>query len=186
MSLITQAEVLGAARTLEAAVTQNGNRLVDLAGESPILLVFLRYAGCTFCREALGDIAAGRRAIEKTGARIVLVHMSREPEIRKLAARYQLQDVDRIRDTGRVLYRTFGLKRARLAQLAGPKVWWRGFRSAVLTGHGQGLPDASVLQMPGVFLLEKGELVRSFRHRSVADRPAYAELAGAAAMAGEG
>jgi len=44
-------------QTLDTAVTQSGERLVELSEMSPVLLVFLRHAGCTFCREALADFA---------------------------------------------------------------------------------------------------------------------------------
>jgi hypothetical protein len=31
-------------------------------------------------------------------------------------------------------------------------------------------------QMPGVFFIQQGELTKSFRHRSIADRPSYPSL----------
>ncbi|MGP1310160.1 MAG: hypothetical protein ACTS27_08185, partial [Phycisphaerales bacterium] len=43
-------------------------------GHAGLLLVFLRHAGCTFCREALADVAKRRRRIENAKVRIVLVH----------------------------------------------------------------------------------------------------------------
>jgi hypothetical protein len=71
-------------QTLEGAVTQSGESLVSLSEASQLLLVFLRHAGCTFCREALGNIARARPVIERTGARIVLVHMGDSGAIEKL------------------------------------------------------------------------------------------------------
>ncbi len=35
---------------LERTLTESGERLVDLVEASPVLLVFLRHAGCTFWR----------------------------------------------------------------------------------------------------------------------------------------
>ena len=73
-----------AAETIEAAVTDTGERLVDLSATSTVLLVFLRHSGCTFCREALSDIAASRSRAESAGIRIVLVHMGDEEGINQL------------------------------------------------------------------------------------------------------
>jgi hypothetical protein len=44
--------------------TNYGVTLNELSRISPVLLVFLRHAGCTFCREALADLAARRPEIE--------------------------------------------------------------------------------------------------------------------------
>ena len=166
-------------RTLEGAVTQAGESLVERSQLSPVLLVFLRHAGCTFCREALGDITRARRAIEETGTRIILVHMGDSREIQALAERYGLAGVDRICDREQKLYRAFGLQRATLPQLLGPWVVLRGLRAAIGGRHGIGRPTADSFQMPGLFLVNGSGIVRRFRHRTAADRPDYAAICGA-------
>jgi len=168
-------------QTLERASTQCGEKLVDLSASAPVLLVFLRHAGCTFCRETLGDIAQARHAIEKTGTRVVLVHMGDGPALEKLLDKYGLAGMDCICDEQQELYRAFGLKRGKLRQLFGPKVLWRAFGEGVLSRHGIGRMSADGSQMPGLFLLNDGGISRRFRHRSAADRPDYAAICGAAA-----
>jgi peroxiredoxin len=163
-------------QTIECALTQSGERLVKLSEASPVLLVFLRHAGCTFCREALWDIARTRSAIEGTGIRIILVHMRDSQAIEKLLERYGLSGVDRIFDPDQKLYRAFGLKRGNLRQLFGPKVLWRGFQAGVLARHGIGRLSADRTQMPGLFLIDHSIIVRRFRHRTAADRPDYAGI----------
>lgn len=160
-------------RTIEQAVTQSGESLVALSETSPVLLVFLRHAGCTFCREALSDIARFRPQIESRGVKIVLVYMGDEQAMGKLLAKYALTGVDRISDPERTLYQAFGLGRGRGGQLFGPKVIWRGFLAGLLSGHGLGRISGDPRQMPGVFLLDNSCIVRRFRHRSAADRPDY-------------
>lgn len=162
-----------AAAVLDTLETQNGATLSSLSAESRVLVVFLRHAGCTFCREALSDIAAARPSLESAGTRIVLVHMSPEERAKAFFARFGLEDVDRISDPDRLLYRVFGLHRGRLRQLFGWNVWIRGFEAGILNRHGVGLVEGDGFQLPGVFLLSGGELRRSFRHRSAADRPDY-------------
>ena len=177
---MAQSHLQELARTIEGTLTQSGERLVKLSETSPVLLVFLRHAGCTFCREALGDIARERRAIEATGTRIVLVHMGDSEAIQKLSARYGLGDVNRICDPDRVLYKAFGLKRGRIFQLFGPKVFWRGFVAGALLRHGIGRPSADSAQMPGLFLIDRSGIIRRFRHQTAADRPDYATICSAA------
>ncbi len=159
------------------ARTQFGDSLIQLSTESPLLLVFLRHAGCTFCREALADLAQQRRAIEELGVRIALVHMGSGAEAERFFARYGLAGVCRVDDPGQNLYRAFGLSRGRLGQLFGPKVWFRGFQAGILGRHGIGRLAGDGFQMPGVFLLFHGEILNSFRHASAADRPDYVALA---------
>lgn len=156
--------------------TQDGVTLDELSRLSPVLLVFLRHAGCTFCREALADLAQKRKQIEAAGARLVLVHMGTEEHGSKFFEKYGLQDVQRISDPERTLYRAFGLPRGSLSDLFGPRVWIRGFEAGILGRHGVGALVGDGFQMPGVFLLYFGEVVRSYRHQSAADRPDYLQL----------
>ena len=60
--------------------------------------------------------------------------------------------------------------------LLGPKVWWRGAK-AYFSGHGVGALDGNVFRLPGVFLIQDGHILRSYRHTSAADRPDYIGLA---------
>jgi peroxiredoxin len=162
--------------TLESALTQSGENLVQLSESVPVLLVFLRHAGCTFCREALGDIAEARPAIEAAGVRIVLVHMGDSEAIGRLVEKNGLAGVDRICDREQNLYRAFGLKRGKLMQLFGPSVLWRGLQAGLLARHGIGRVSADSGQMPGLFLLDKAAIIRRYRHRSAGDRPDYAVI----------
>lgn len=157
--------------------TQFGVTLDELNRLGPVLLVFLRQAGCTFCREALSDLAVARARIESSGVRLVLVHMDTPERGAQLAARYGLGDVTRIADPERALYRAFGLPRGGLRALFGPRVCWRGFEAGVLGRHGIGRPAGDAFQLPGLFLLYHGEILRSYRHQTAGDRPNYLALA---------
>lgn len=172
-------DVAGVSTVLERSVTEGGRRLLELIEASPVLLVFLRHAGCTFCREALADIAQAREEIESTGTHIVLVHMGDREELGELAHRHHVQTLDRICDPDRELYRAFGLKQGKWRQLFGPKVWLRGVFAGLGRGHGLGRPSADVRQMPGVFYVDQGVIARAYRHKSAADRPQYRALCSA-------
>lgn len=164
------------AEVLEAARTQTDESLGDLSRRSPVLVVFLRHCGCTFAREALGDIAAQRAAITAHGATIVVVHMQTDDEARELFSRYGLADILRISDPQQTLYQAFDLARGSLWQVAGPRMWWRAVGS-LLKGHLAGIPNADVFQLPGAFLIHNGQIVNAFRAENSSDRPDYARLA---------
>jgi peroxiredoxin len=163
-------------QVLARSLTQAGKSIAELSAEAPVLLIFLRHSGCSFCRETLADVAAARPVIERHRARIVLVHMADAIELDRLITKYGLAGVDRICDPLQQLYDVFGLKRGTIGQLFGWKVLTRGIFDGVVRRHGIDLAHADASQLPGVFLVDRSEIVRRFRHRSAADRPDYASL----------
>ncbi len=163
------------------ATSQYGLSILDHSKVRPVLLVFLRHLGCTFCREALADLSARRQEIEAGGTQIVLVLMGREEKAEQALKSHGLADVPRIWDPKLALYRAFGITKGSAGQLFGPKVWWRGVQAGIFGGHGIGAPEGDVTQMPGVFLVFHGEILESYRHQSAADRPDYLSLVGVAA-----
>jgi peroxiredoxin len=166
---------------LENARDQTGTTLGELARQKPQLVVFLRHQGCTFCRQALADVATRRAAIAAAGTGIVLVHMETEANAAALFARYGLGDLPRIADPARRLYRAFELVRGGVMQVVGPAVWLPGLK-ALIDGHFPGVPSGHLSQLPGAFLIHNGQIVRAFRGQTSADRPDYCDLATAAAV----
>lgn len=160
---------------LKGVLSQRGASLYELSRQSPVLVVFLRHSGCTFCREAMADLARQRSEIEAAGTQIALVHMGQQDPM-SLLERNQLTDLHRFRDPMCHLYDAFRLPHGTFRQLLGLKVWYRGAR-AFFAGHGMGALNGNGFRMPGVFLMENGEVVRSFRHQTAADRPNYAAIA---------
>lgn len=166
------------------ARTDRGFTVETLSRTRPVLLVFLRHAGCTFCREALADLALQRRDVEAAGATIVLAHMG-EPEFgRDFFQKYGLDDLHQISDPGCGLYRAFGLPKGNLWMLFGPKVWVRGFDAGVINRHGVGRLVGDGFQMPGLFMIFHGQILRSYRHQSAADRPDYVRFVNEDAFTG--
>ena len=156
---------------------QQRRTIDDLSQDQPVLLVFLRHFGCTFCRETLADLRVQRSRIEAAGVRIALVHMSPDAEAAAFFARYSLDGISRFSDPGRGLYRRFALRRGGWRQLFGLAVWVRGARAIFADGHGLGAPAGDGFQMPGAFLVLNGEIVRAYRHDTAASRPDYCKLA---------
>lgn len=168
-----------------SARTNTGASIAELSDDRPVLVVFLRHAGCTFCREALTDLARARPSFHERGVQLVLVHMGPEDEsARQFFDSFGVSDVPRISDPGRGLYRALGLRRGSLGQLFGPGVWARGFRAGIIDRHLVGKLVGDGFQMPGVFLVQRRRVVSSFVHRTAADRPEYEAIAACATGSG--
>jgi len=157
--------------------TNQGSILDELANRQPQLIMFLRHAGCTFCREALSDLSRQRAEIEASGCGIVLVHMGDNDRDAAFFDKYSMGDVPRIADPNCRLYRLFGLYLGSFSELLGPRVWLRGFMAAVLKGHGVGRLQGNGFQMPGAYIYHCGQIHGGFQHTLASDRPDYAELA---------
>lgn len=161
----------------EMQTEPSGKSVFELAENQPILLVFLRHFGCSFCREAISDIARQRKNLEANGIRTVFVHMASDyPIAEKFFKKYKLFPVDNIADPDCKFYRAFGLGKGTPKQLFGLMNWMRGFQAGVMEGHGfayHSLDIGDGFQMPGVFVLHKGEIKNSFIHRHAHDRPDY-------------
>ncbi len=164
------------AALLGRTLASSGESLAALSEKSPVLLVLLRHEGCTFCRNAMSDIARLRRQIEGAGTRIVLGHMGTAEEFAAFTERYGLADIDAVADPQRTLYKGLGLRRGRMLQLIGLRVLWAWVKST-LAGHLPGRIKGDPLQLPGAFLLHHGQVVKSHTFCDAADRPDYVMLA---------
>lgn len=154
-----------------------GADLLAMSRDAPLLVVFLRHMGCTFCRETLHDLAAQRAAVDRARLRIVLVHMSGHDEARPHFERLGLGDAVSVSDPTRRLYSAFELRRGRFTQLFGPRVWIRGVAAGLIRRHGVGRLQGDGFQMPGAFVVRDGRIVVAYRHDDAADRPDYGEMA---------
>ncbi|MFU8827886.1 MAG: SelL-related redox protein [Phycisphaerales bacterium] len=170
---------------ISEAHTQHDQSLRELSEAGPLLIVFLRHLGCTFCREAVADIAKQRKEIEADGTQICFVYMPHHNKDESAGSdaasaffeKYGVADVHRIADPTQTLYQAFELRRGSIRELFGLKVWWRGFIATAFGLHMVGRMVGDGFQMPGVFLIRDGKIERAYRHQTAADRPNYCQLA---------
>lgn len=159
---------------LDSIFTNNGDSLLALSSESPVLLVFLRHFGCVFCREALHDLSERKDILIKSGIKLVLVHMSEYQLAESYFEKYGIPGVSHISDSNCNLYKHFGLAKGGAMQLLGLKNMIRGFEVASKSSI---YPKMGFIgdgfQMPGIFVLNKGAITDRFVHISAADRPDY-------------
>ncbi|HAD14652.1 MAG TPA: hypothetical protein DCF33_19675, partial [Saprospirales bacterium] len=83
-----------------------------MAEKQPVMLVFLRFFGCSFCREAISDIANRRSSFENKGFRVVFVHMApNQVTAEKFFKKYKLYPVAHISAPEKRFFQLFGLNR---------------------------------------------------------------------------
>jgi hypothetical protein len=155
---------------IREALTQHGESLEQVSLRAPLLVVFLRHFGCALCREVVADVARHRGAIAATGTAVAFVHMHPESRADAYFSEYGLGDVLRVSDPGRRLYQAFGLLRVAPTHWLSWAVLQRYIDAIFRGGHRPGYVGGDVLQMPGAFLLHKGQVVEAFRPESVAER----------------
>ena len=87
-----------------------------------------------------------------------------------------------VSDATKRFFTAFSLKRGSVSQLFGPEVIMRGLQ-ATLKGHGIGRPVGDTLLMPGMFLVQKDQLLWQHQYRHVGDHPDYVEVIAHARLA---
>ena len=157
---------------------ESGRTLLELVDSGPVLLVFLRHFGCSFCRQAIDDVSKIHGALTDRGIQPVFVHLGTSERAKPYFDYYGLSNVERISNPDGSFYRNpiFELGHVSLAQLIFQPAVWKGWLQDAMIKHGIGLIREDASQMPGVFFLRERTIVRSFRHRTIADRPDYLRL----------
>ena len=157
--------------------TNMGDSVQSLSMHQPVMVLFLRHFGCTFCRESLSDLSKVRNKIEISGTKVVLVHMIDKQSATAILTQYSLHDIPQVSDPEGILYKRFNLKRGGIRQLFGLQVLLRGFKAGVIDRHGLGKEQGDIFQMPGIFLLKNGQVLKKYLHGRASDRPDYENLA---------
>jgi len=166
------------AQTLAAIRTESGACLLALAEQSPVLLVFLRHFGCSFCRMTIAQIGELQEELRARGVRPVFVHLGTSEIAKAHFDFYGLNDVERIDDPQAAIYRSpvFGLGRqSPWWQLVNPVVWF-GWLKGTIFKYGIGKIQGDGSQMPGVFFLKGPKIVRKFLYRNISDQPKWLKL----------
>jgi peroxiredoxin len=168
------------AQTFASIHTEAGASLLELVEASPVLLIFLRHFGCSFCRQAISDVAELRGELARRGVRPVFVHLGTPDRAKPFFDYYGIGDVERISDPEAKIYQdpVFQLSRIHpFLTLLQPSVW-AGWLKGALFKHGIGAIKEDGHQKQGLFFLKGPKIVRQFRYRTIADEPDYLKLIG--------
>lgn len=161
---------------LEEMKTNLGRSIAEISDKQPVMVVFLRHFGCTFCREALAEISHKREEIAQTGTHLVFIHMADNDMAEQYFNRYNLEGAEHISDPDCNLYSNFGLVKGKSNQLYGLRVWMRGFQAGIIEGHGMGKLMGDSFQMPGIFLIQNRIIKDQYIHKLPSDKPDYEKL----------
>jgi peroxiredoxin len=164
--------------TLTSIHTESGASLLALAEASPVLLIFLRHFGCSFCRQAISDVADLKSELDRRGVRPVFVHLGTPERAKPFFDYYGIGDVERVSDPEAVVYQLpmFALPRMHPALTLLQPTVWIGWLKGSLFKHGIGAIKEDGHQMQGVFFLKGPKIVRQFRYKTIADEPNYLKL----------
>jgi hypothetical protein len=168
----------GLSQVLASIRTESGASLQELAEASPVLLIFLRHFGCSFCRQAISDIADLRGELARRGVRPVFVHLGTPERAKPFFEYYGIGDVERVSDPEAKVYQSpvFAISRIHpVLTLFQPSVWAGWFKGAIFK-HGIGAIKEDGKQMQAIFFLKGPKIVREFRYKTIADEPNYLKL----------
>jgi peroxiredoxin len=154
-------------------------RISDLwsAAERGIVLVFLRHFGCLFCKDQVRQLNAHYEQIRQAGYEVVAIGQGSEARAARFAEDYQTP-YPVYGDKERVLYNQYGLTSTRLGSFLEPDAYKVGI-GAMLRGNFPSMPDGSVNQNPGVFLIDRnGQIVKSHIGQHAGDFATVSEILG--------
>lgn len=101
--------------------------------------------------------------------------MSSEKEGNNFITGYGIKNAKIVSDKKRQLYKAFGLSKGKLKQLFNKASIARS-KEAKSKGHHISFPKGNVFQMPGVFLVSQGSIVKEFRHKHAGEVPDYVDM----------
>jgi len=157
-------------------ITNKGTDLLSLSNERPVLLLFLRHFGCVFCRDSLKELSDKKAYFEKKGINLVFVHMTEYQIADLYFNKFELGGYEHVSDPGCTYYQQFGLVKGNFNQLFGLQNMIKGF-DATMRGTFISLKQiGDGFQMPGVFLVHKGEIIDRFIHKYASDKPDYERI----------
>jgi peroxiredoxin len=145
--------------------------LSDFWTRQPVVLVFLRHFGCTFCREQVALLRRDYGRFQALGVEVICIAQGDVKTGKAFSIFFDLPFPLLMAGNDISVFHAYGLERGTLRQLFGLRSWTRGVL-ATLHGHLIGRLVGDGTQMPGVFLIDRSGSIRyAHRHRDAADNP---------------
>ncbi|MCO5248687.1 MAG: redoxin domain-containing protein, partial [Chitinophagales bacterium] len=119
--------------------TNKHNSLFKMSQTQPVMLVFLRHFGCTFCRSMIQKLKENRSFIESKGIKIVLIHQINAIDAQAFLKRYEMDDLDLIGDPELILYKGFNLEKGKFFKIFGLKGLKEMFLKGKILKYGIGM-----------------------------------------------
>lgn len=125
----------------------------------------------------MNELSKLKSKIDKAGSKLVFVHMADENVAVKYFEEFGLSGIEHISDPSCSHYEEFGLQKGSISQLFGLNTLMRGFKVSREINQSMTLKQiGDSFQMPGIFILENGEILTSYIHKTASDKPDYEKL----------
>lgn len=116
----------------------------------------------------MAQLRREKAKLDQAGLHVVLVGLGTQAEALKFSRQFDVP-FPIIVDPQKLLYRTYGLKKASIMQLVTPDILLKGIRS-MREGHLPGMPQGDVQQLPGAFVIDReGHILLSHFAQNAAD-----------------
>jgi peroxiredoxin len=128
---------------------------------TPVVLVFLRYIGCSICRDALAELTERHLDIAQQGAEVWVLVPS-PPEAIKDFAQKKSIPFRMISDEARNIYSLYGVDEDRFLLSTAKQLSISSLVSAVkhTVKHGHGVPEGTERQRIGAFVIDSNGIVQ--------------------------
>ena len=160
-------------KTLNEINTIDGKSLGELSSQSPLLVVFLRHAGCIFCSETLKKLSDLQTDLSKF--QIILVCLGIPEKIESLAQSWGLKSFKVVFDPEKALYKAIGLRRGNLLKVLGPSIIFSAIK-AYFNGHRLGKLAGDAFQLPGTAIISKGNVIKAHLAENAAEQTDFQEF----------
>lgn len=145
---------------LLAAIPDGSDRSIgELSENGPVLVLFLRHLGCTFCRATLTNLSQNLSSLRPHYQAVIVVTMSHLDEMLPLRARYHLPEVLLLSDPERIFYRALSIPVGSFSETLGWRVLRRGIFSGLLFQHGIGTVHSDPFQLPGSAAIHRQKIL---------------------------
>jgi peroxiredoxin len=118
----------------------------------------------------VAQLRQAKERFDNAGVKVVIVGLGTPEQSEEFRKRFQVP-YKIISDPEKNLYRAFGLKQMSPMGFLSPSMIIKGF-STMAKGHGMGVPEGDVRQLPGVFVINTdGQIEFSHYAEDPADHP---------------
>lgn len=158
-------------------VERKGVSLASLVGDTPTMLLFLRYSGCTLCQLDMHRLKVGYEQVRSAGGQVAVVLQSDADRLRTEVEKEPFP-FSIICDPQKSLYDEFAVWPAvNATELMGPGLMEK-VQAAAEAGLVHGAYEGDELQLPAAFVLDKDLRIRWMHYgNGLGDTPSVEKMA---------
>jgi peroxiredoxin len=158
------------------ATTGERVHLSDYWKKQPVVIVFLRHFGCTFCRQHVAMLRRDYAQFLEAGGEILCVGMGGYKVGRGFEILMDTKFPTLVTGETNLPYQQYGLGKGTVGQIFGIRSFVKGLK-ATFQGHVGTSVQGDPYQMPGVFIVDTSGTIRyAHYYDDIADTPENSDL----------